>query len=459
MSRRSLANFISGLALALVVGAGGVFGTWIPQAHAQLTADSLDEVGEQTGLGSEDPRIIVAKLINTGLTVLGVLVVLIIIYGGFVWMTAGGDAERVDRAKKILINATIGLFIILASWGITSFVIRSLLSATDGGSGSSSDGSGGGGTLGGGSRSTSLTIEDFSPEGEVVIRNILYRITFSHAIDKDSVADNITITNATTGAEVDGSLEVSSNSVTFEPSAACPEPNTDRFCFDENTSFNVTVTEDVESTGGKSLQCSTAAPCTSTFTSGSLVDVDDPTAEFTYPDDGDGVPSNSTTTLQVSASDDTQLSGSEFSLDDEVFDSVSAPDDGGSAVVFETLWETTSLEDGERYRVSATVTDIAGNTTVDTITVTARPATCFNGVLDSDLAKKTLIAAVIRRVRRTAERVTVTAVPKMLIVQVVAVKTVFVPRIPKLKMFHRPMVRWERTSRLPDRALTRSKVR
>lgn len=388
MSRRSLANYVIGLALALVVGAGGVFGASIPYTQAQVTSDSLDVVGEQTGLGTEDPRIIVAKLINTGLTVLGVIVVLIVIYGGFVWMTAQGNPEQVDKAKKILINATIGLFIILASWGITSFVIRSLLDATDGGTSTDGGGGGSGGGLGGGGRSTSFTIEDYSPEGEVVIRNIVYRITFSHSVDEATVADNISITNATTGDAVTGTFDVSSNSVAFTPTATCPDPNTDRFCFDENTTFTVEVSSDVESSSGKSLQCSTDAPCTSTFTSGSLVDVEDPTAEFSYPDDGDGVPSDSLATLQVSATDDTQLSASDFSLDDETFDSVSAPDDAGTTVIFETLWDTVGLEDGERYKVLATVTDIAGNSTEDSIRVVARPATCFNGVLDSDLGEE-----------------------------------------------------------------------
>ncbi|MCR4312020.1 MAG: Ig-like domain-containing protein, partial [Candidatus Uhrbacteria bacterium] len=384
---RSIAQRFALIALLLFVSVGGVFGAWTLHAQAQVSTDSLDTVAAETGLGNEDPRIIVAKIINTGLTVLGILVVLIIIYGGFVWMTAQGNPERVDKAKKILINAVIGLFIILASYAITSFVISSLLDATNGDGGSSS-GSGSGGSLGGGSGSSSFTVEDYSPEGEVIIRNIVYRVTFSHSVDKETVDGNIVITNASTGEEVAGTLATSSNRVTFTPTATCPDPNTDRFCFDENTTFNVSISEDIENSSGRSLQCSSASPCTSTFTSGSLVDVEDPTAEFTYPDDGDGVPSASYSTLQVSATDDTQLSGSDFALEGEPFDSVSAPDDGGASVVFESIWDTGALENGVRYKVSATVSDIAGNETVDSVSIIARPATCFNGVLDEDLGEE-----------------------------------------------------------------------
>src|SRR3989338_3289707 len=91
-------------ALALLFGVAALFGAIPAFAQSDITS-SLESVAEDTGLGTEDPRIIVAKLINTGLTVLGVIVVVIIIYGGFVWMTAGGTPERVDKAKKILLNA------------------------------------------------------------------------------------------------------------------------------------------------------------------------------------------------------------------------------------------------------------------------------------------------------------------------------------------------------------------
>jgi len=58
------------------------------------------------------------------------LAVVIILIGGFKWMTAGGNEEQVEEAKKILIAGIIGLVIILASWGIANFVLGSLLNAT-----------------------------------------------------------------------------------------------------------------------------------------------------------------------------------------------------------------------------------------------------------------------------------------------------------------------------------------
>jgi len=86
--------------------------------------------GGITGLGNEDPRTIAGNIIKLALGFLGVLAVVIILIGGFKWMTAGGNEEQVEEAKKILIAGVIGLFIILASWGIATFVINSLLTST-----------------------------------------------------------------------------------------------------------------------------------------------------------------------------------------------------------------------------------------------------------------------------------------------------------------------------------------
>ncbi len=82
------------------------------------------------GLGQRDPRDIAASIINIMLGFLGILAVIIILIGGFKWMTAAGNEDQVGEAKKIIVAGIIGLVIILASWGIASFVLNSLLEAT-----------------------------------------------------------------------------------------------------------------------------------------------------------------------------------------------------------------------------------------------------------------------------------------------------------------------------------------
>ena len=82
------------------------------------------------GLGNTDPRTIVANIIKIVLGFLGMIAVVMILIGGFKWMTAGGNTERADEARKIIVAAVIGLVIILAAYGITTFVIGSILTAT-----------------------------------------------------------------------------------------------------------------------------------------------------------------------------------------------------------------------------------------------------------------------------------------------------------------------------------------
>ena len=71
----------------------------------------------------EDPRIVVGRFIQFALGFLGILVVLLIMYAGFLWMTSGGSEEKITRAKKILFNGIIGLIIILSSWALTTFIL------------------------------------------------------------------------------------------------------------------------------------------------------------------------------------------------------------------------------------------------------------------------------------------------------------------------------------------------
>jgi hypothetical protein len=95
-----------------------------------LALDFGINYANQTGLANTDPRQMAANIINIALACLGILAVVIILIGGFKWMTAGGNEEGVEEAKKILTAGVIGLVIILASWGIATFVLNSLLHAT-----------------------------------------------------------------------------------------------------------------------------------------------------------------------------------------------------------------------------------------------------------------------------------------------------------------------------------------
>ena len=101
---------------------------------AGLTEGNLwGPTSELTGtFSTRDVREVVAKIINVAMGLLGIVAVVIILAGGFMWMTAGGNEEKVEKAKKLIFSGIIGLAIILTSFAIARFVISSLVSATSG---------------------------------------------------------------------------------------------------------------------------------------------------------------------------------------------------------------------------------------------------------------------------------------------------------------------------------------
>ena len=103
---------------------------FMPIAGVMALEVGLEEVDEEIELGNRDIRATIASIINVAMGLLGIIAVAIILIGGFQWMTAGGNEENVDKAKKRIIQGVIGLAIILASWAIARFVLESLVTAT-----------------------------------------------------------------------------------------------------------------------------------------------------------------------------------------------------------------------------------------------------------------------------------------------------------------------------------------
>lgn len=100
-------------------------------AHAQVNyTGELDNAGTSL-YGTTQKDILfttIGTMINGVLGLAGVILLVMVIYGGFLWMTAGGKAEQLEKSKSVLINSIIGLVIILSSFAISQFVIKSIQS-------------------------------------------------------------------------------------------------------------------------------------------------------------------------------------------------------------------------------------------------------------------------------------------------------------------------------------------
>lgn len=125
--------------IAILLFAAGVFFLVTDTTFAQEIAGSESQdfgigndsaFGETTELASTDIRVILGRIVQVFLGILGIIAVGIFLYAGFLWMTSGGDESKIASAKKTMINAVIGLVIILSAFSIVQFILNALTDAT-----------------------------------------------------------------------------------------------------------------------------------------------------------------------------------------------------------------------------------------------------------------------------------------------------------------------------------------
>lgn len=97
---------------------------------AAMALDTGINYGTATQLGTQDVRSTIATVINVMLGLLGIVALVIVLAGGAMWMMAGGDEEKVGKAKALLSAGALGLVILLAAYAIASFVVNQVVDAT-----------------------------------------------------------------------------------------------------------------------------------------------------------------------------------------------------------------------------------------------------------------------------------------------------------------------------------------
>lgn len=371
-------RFLLASSLFLSLFAGGF--SALP-AHAQLDT-GLQAIGDTIRLPSTDPRVIVARIINVALGLIGIILVVLLIYAGFLYMTSAGEKEKIEKALAIIRNAIIGLIIILSAWAITTYVINALLKATQGGGGiGGTGGTGLGGGFGGGSGS-SFQVKSITPQGNVSIRNVQVKIVFSNSVDEASVGAITVLKDGITA--VGGTLAVSGSVVTFTPSASCPAPNDSRKCFDGDSDFTVKVGTSLKSVSGQSVTCGGfALPCTAAFHTGNLVDTQVPNIRLSFPTDGMSVQANFSQDVIGEASDDSGVATVEF-FDGTGSIGVDGPSVSPTPQQFTATiaWDTAGASLG-LHTLSASASDIDTNTTKSAnISVVVRAEHCFDTLIN-----------------------------------------------------------------------------
>lgn len=174
-----------------------VFGVFILVAIFLLptivNAGTLDvglEYPAKIGLGDQDIRITIAKIIRIVLGFLGLIALSLIIYAGWLWMTSEGNEEKISKAKQILKNAVIGLIIILSAFAIVTFILNKLLGIQEGNF--FSTGGDGGAQYGIGALGDGIIKSVYpEPNQQDVPRNTSIIVTFREKMNAATICDNV----------------------------------------------------------------------------------------------------------------------------------------------------------------------------------------------------------------------------------------------------------------------------
>ncbi len=105
------------------------------QGFAQRVQSGVDAAGTPAGLAVATPGGLfgmIGRVINVLLSLIGIVLLVVILYSGFLWMTAGGDSKKVTEARGRIMNAVFGLVIVVSAYAIAGFVLQSIATVQGG---------------------------------------------------------------------------------------------------------------------------------------------------------------------------------------------------------------------------------------------------------------------------------------------------------------------------------------
>ena len=104
------------------------------QADNDFSGQIKDVFSKTTGEAGYKTDVEVASLAGTIIksivALVGVAFLVLMIYGGILWLTAGGMEEQVSKSQKTISRAVIGFIIVLAAYGLTDYTVGKIITAT-----------------------------------------------------------------------------------------------------------------------------------------------------------------------------------------------------------------------------------------------------------------------------------------------------------------------------------------
>lgn len=136
MLKKSVVGFIILLIVGMAVFsfAGLTKAVDAPKSAAEKALGGLDESAVPAGMWVDTTKItlptVIGKALSILMSILGLIFLIIVAYGGVKWMTAKGDTKEVADARSMIIQGAIGLAVTLATYSIAYYVINEITTAT-----------------------------------------------------------------------------------------------------------------------------------------------------------------------------------------------------------------------------------------------------------------------------------------------------------------------------------------
>ncbi|MDD2646666.1 MAG: Ig-like domain-containing protein [Patescibacteria group bacterium] len=255
-------------------------------AHAQPPMnEGLEQFSNTTELPSTPLPIIIGRIVRFILGFLGLIAVVIVVYGGFIWMTSGGNEEKITRAKKLMAAGIIGLLIIILAYAFASFIINAISQIISGIAGNGGE-PGGPGILPDDFKvSRILTTHEGPPQNyhqSVYLCSAVQPI-FNHRVKPDNIQQLVqdNLLKVESGGTFTGTWQVLGNALVFKHDSL----------FASETDYTVHLPKQIGDNGGKTLKkCEASNGCTETdtdftwrFTTGIHTDTSKPYITSSYP--------------------------------------------------------------------------------------------------------------------------------------------------------------------------------
>lgn len=80
-------------------------------------------VPQPTGAATGELNLIIERVLNTVMGVVGLLAVIVMVVGGILLATSGGDEEKSKKGKNYITYGIIGLVVIILSYAIVNYIV------------------------------------------------------------------------------------------------------------------------------------------------------------------------------------------------------------------------------------------------------------------------------------------------------------------------------------------------